>query len=623
MKKSVGVTFAAMTLVAAASAWGCGSSHPSLGAGDDADGGIDASTFGGSSGAASSSGSGTSSGSGAPFGAAPGGGGSGGGGVPVTCDPTCAAAGGTCSGTSCSIAENLIAVTAANKMALETGGTGDSTFGWLYPYDKTVFPRGIVSPTLQFAGSASDAEYVRITATGLDYKGYLGGGATGAVRGALSQKAWEAVTHAVGVANLTVQVSKISGSSVTGSITESWRVAAGSVRGTIYHETYNSPMAGAVGIMRIQAGATQPTVLKSGCGNVCHSASADGSTLVADTTITTSASYDLKHGASLLYSNSDDSFAYGGLYPDGSILMSSTNYLGGINSTSKLYDTHTGSVLAATGWDGVIKAGGTTAFSPDGKQLAFIHEDKDSGHTLARMDFDRSTTTFANLIDVATDPTNYVAWPAFTPDGASIVYHLGSSATLQAGYGTTADLYVVNLATKAVRRLDALDGYNGSGSATYLPSMDTGLSATPTVLPVAVGGYFWAVFTSHRSYGNMLASKASNGSLGKLWVAAIDIDAPAGTDPSHPAFYLDGQELNADNLRAFWTLPPCEANGTACGSGDQCCTGFCRGTGSSLVCVPPPSACANEYEKCTKSSDCCMSTDQCIGGFCSQSAAPR
>ena len=211
--------------------------------------------------------------------------------------------------------------------------------------------------------------------------------------------------------------------------------------------------------MKIRVGDTKPTVLKSGCGNVCHTASADGSTLVADTTITTSASYDLKNNAATLHMQSDDSFAYGGLFPDGTLLMSSTNYLGGFNSTSSLYDTKSGATIAAPGWDGVITKGGTTAFSPDGKQIAFVHEDKDSGHTLAKMDFDVTKKNFSNLADLATDSKNYVAWPAFTPDGKSIVYHAGSSAAFQAGYGTVADLFIVDIATHTAKRLDALDGY--------------------------------------------------------------------------------------------------------------------------------------------------------------------
>jgi hypothetical protein len=542
----------------------------------------------------------------------------------VGCDPTCAAAGGTCNGSSCSITENPGGVSTATQTSLHGNGSSDASFSWLYPYDRTVFPRGLVSPTMQFGGGASDAEYVHITSTNVDYQGYFAGGAQGAVNLSMSQKAWDAVLAAIGATDTAkVAVTKTSGGSVTGPITESWSVAQGTVRGTVYHETYNSPKAGAVGIMQLQVGAAASTVLKSGCGNVCHSASADGSTLVADATLTTSASYDLKTNASLIYAQSDDSFAYGGLYPDGSILMSSTNYLGGLNTKSQLYDTHTGATIAATGWDGVITMGGTTSFSPDGAHIAFIHEDLDNGHTVSTMDFDYGTKTFSNLVDLATDSSLYVAWPAFMPDEKSVVYHLGSSSEFESGSGATADLYVVDVSTHTAHRLDALGGYTGSGTATYLPSGDTGLSSTPTVLPEAVGGYFWVVFTSHRQYGNLLASEASGDALGKLWVAAIDIDPTPGTDPSHPAFYLDGQELEADNLRGFWTLPPCEQNGSGCASGDQCCSGFCRGSGSSLVCVPKPTGCSNLYESCATGSDCCSAGDECINGRCAMPAAPQ
>jgi hypothetical protein len=104
---------------------------------------------------------------------------------------------------------------------------------------------------------------------------------------------------------------------------------------------------------------------------------------------------------------------------------------------------------------------------------------------------------------------------------------------------------------------------------------------------------------------------------GKLWVAALDIGAPSGTDGSHPAFFLDGQEHTSDNLRGFWVLDPCKADGAACGTGDECCGGYCRSDdGGPLECVPPPGGCSHEYEKCTQSSDCCDGGDQCINGKC-------
>ncbi len=524
----------------------------------------------------------------------------------------------------------------ATQTALQGQGTADASFEWVYPYNGTVFARGLVAPTLQFGAGASDAEYVHMTSKSLDYQGYFAVGAQQGLNVPLSQKSWDAITHAVGATDiLKVSVTKVSGAAVTGPITESWTMAQGSLRGTIYYETYDSTIlggggsdagglgailgavlaeAGGIGIMRIQPGATQPTPLKTGCGNVCHAASADGSTLVAATGLASSSSYDLKTNASALFAPANTDFTYGGLYPDGTFLMSATNFRESGNASSQLFDTKTGAAIAAPGWDGVVKMGGTTAFSPDGKQIAFVHEDKD-GHTLAKMDFDVGSKTFSNLVDLATDSSAYVGWPAFTPDGKSVVYHAGSNASFETDLGASGDVYMVDVATKTVHRLDALDGYTASGN--YLPANDPKLSFAPTVLPEAVGGYFWAVFTSHRSYGNLSPSMSNGDQDGKLWVSALDIGAAPGTDASHPAFYLDGQELTADNLRGFWVLPPCEQNGGSCSSGDQCCSGFCRGSGSALTCVmKPPNGCSNDYESCTTSADCCNAGDQCINNRC-------
>ncbi len=235
-----------------------------------------------------------------------------------------------------------------------------------------------------------------------------------------------------------------------------------------------------------------------------------------------------------------------GLYPDGTFGMAATSY-GTIytpQANSRLFDTRTGAAIAAPGWDSVVDAAGTPSFSPDGKQIAFMHLDA-SAHTIAKADFEASTKTFSNVTDLATDPSGYVAWPAFTPDGKSILYQTGSDSTFETDCGYTGDLSVVDVASKTVHRLDVLDGYSGSGTASYLPANDPGFNFAPTMLAEAVGGYFWAIFTTHRSYGNLLASKADSGGIGvsncftsapgrrrrrSLWVADdIDIGGANGT----------------------------------------------------------------------------------------------
>ncbi len=96
----------------------------------------------------------------------------------------------------------------------------------------------------------------------------------------------------------------------------------------------------------------------------------------------------------------------------------------------------------------------------------------------------------------------------------------------------------------------------------------------PTVNPQVTGGYQWVVFTSRRMYGNVatinpfasdpretteITSTATPQypETKKLWVAAMKTNPAPGSDPSYPAFYLDGQELYAGNSRSYWVLPQC------------------------------------------------------------------
>ena len=108
----------------------------------------------------------------------------------------------------------------------------------------------------------------------------------------------------------------------------------------------------------------------------------------------------------------------------------------------------------------------------------------------------------------------------------------------------------------------------------------------------------------------------------KLWVAAVDINPKPGADPSHPAFYLPGQEFQAGNMRGFWALDPCKQNGNTCQTSDECCGGYCRQVqgpdgGVGRQCIPPPGGCSGEFETCKVQSDCCNPQMLCIGGRCS------
>jgi hypothetical protein len=331
-----------------------------------------------------------------------------------------------------------------------------------------------------------------------------------------------------------------------------------------------------------------------------------------------------------------------------------------------------GPAIPITGLSAVATDLGTPAFSPDGKLVAF-NPMTGPGLTnptqkLLVMAYDSATHAFSGNVVVADDTgqpgTTRPGWPAFLPDGKSLVYHHQTAAggdgngsgAMFTRRGAKSHIAWTNVtdATK-VTPLNQLNGKDASG-AVYLPKLatpyslgctadgqvvgtidadhgdDVNLNYEPTVAPVAAGGYVWVVFTSRRMYGNEAnippycsdprgVDLVTNVTTKKLWVAAIDLGAPPGTDVSHPAFYLPAQELLAGNSRGFWVLDPCKADGLGCTSGDQCCNGYCEpnGAGGALVCsnTPPDTHCSQLSEKCTTAADCCDTTNVCLNGFCS------
>lgn len=158
-------------------------------------------------------------------------------------------------------------------------------------------------------------------------------------------------------------------------------------------------------------------------------------------------------------------------------------------------------------------------------------------------------------------------------------------------------------------------------------SRDSRTNYYPYMAPTLAGNHAWVLFTSRRMYGNIavhdgwdpdLTQSCSTREIPskKLWVAAIDPNAPAGTDPSRPAFYLPGQETSAANSEGHWIGSACTAVDGACDTDEDCCGG--TGTGATSQCrvistsvFPPAKACksrntcSSEGQSCSVESDCC------------------
>jgi hypothetical protein len=545
------------------------------------------------------------------------------------------------------------------------------------------------APLVQLGGAKASAARLLIETKSYRYEGFFAlppGVPVNHVP--LGDEVWKGLTAAAPHDELVkvTATTLVEGKGV-GPAKQGWSIAPGSLKGIVYYNTYNSTKTNTGAVMTIRPG-REAEVLLDGC-TVCHSVSSQGNRLVAaldwhDVDIENgevpnnpidSGSFELRPDGSTSIKRRDEDgrrYSFGALTPDGYWFLSNGvlgtganngpgNEIRGLNGDvpSRLVETDTGALvptpsLAALG----VKYAVSPAFSHDGAFVAFNHREKNDGRTLSMASFDGkiSPPAFSDLVDLVTlpegGPSRVVGWPSFLPDSKGLVYHEGTGfdtyvpeyASSTPG-GSKANVRLVELATKRVRELWALNGLRPDGTS-YLPfgdELEGEMNFEPTVLPVPVGGYYWVFFTSRRAYGSMIAPSGGLVPGGeelygweqqpsprkKLWVAAIDLDYAEradGEDPSHPAFYVTGQEVLAGNMRAFAALEPCRQNGTSCESGAECCGGFCRQTGADannepvLTCVPPPDDCSFEDETCTTVSDCCADADEmlCINNRCAR-----
>jgi hypothetical protein len=434
------------------------------------------------------------------------------------------------------------------------------------------------------------------------------------------------------------------------------------------------------GTLGITSGATSPVLVAgissvnpagngTGC-RVCHTVAAQGSALMTQASNYSAGSYadsvflnlanDVTGGAGT--SLATDNLAFPALYKDGSLLFSGSGGMIDGDTASQLYALPSGSLVnGVSGLPAGLQAS-LPAFSPDGAHVSFNFWSGTFGGanpaqadqiSLAVFDFD-GVSTFTNPRVVYT-PINSingnpaVTYSSFLPDSSGVVFEVELSNPANSwGYtwnGNTSELWWVDLASGASHRLDQLNGYdalgnvylpnNAGGAATHSSAEDATLNYEPTVNPIASGGYAWVVFTSRRMYGNVAQLDPWTSDPRKypwldevtdkkLWVAAIDLNAPPGTDPSHPAFYLPAQELHAGNARGYWSVQACRADGQTCMTGTQCCGGYCQGGEGGLVCSSQVPACAAQYEKCAQTSDCCGAGAgiTCVNDVCTLAQPP-
>ncbi|MFO0589722.1 MAG: hypothetical protein U0441_19440 [Polyangiaceae bacterium] len=502
-------------------------------------------------------------------------------------------------------------------------GGADNQMSIAYPYPQTVFPLGVLSPEIQwFGGGGGDAYKIHMTEKYYDYTEYFTQSPPG--RHIVPQGDWDSLTRSGSGAQsdpLTVAIGRFSGGQAYQPELNTWHVAQGKLKGNIYYWELPDQCGNGNGrILRIKPDAEQvDEFFQPGSCWGCHTVSRDGKTMMA--TLDTSSPFpqitiDLSQDPAQYAGLKAGATPIGGTFSafndksDKALVSNDGDWAG--TTRLRIVDANNGNTLNDNAMGNMC---GEPAWSPTGKKIAAICNLSSSswifdatGGSLFTADVADDGFTVSNIQQLVPQAGGQgrPAYPSFSPgDGEYIAFGRPTAGSRTTGNG---DLWLAETA-------------NGANVKKLAIASSDNKSFNPVFSPLRAGGFYWLVFVSRRDYGNHLIGSNRQ----QLWITAVD-DPPTAGDPSHPPFYVRGQEDCAKSENAYFALPPCKDKGMACTEGSDCCNGQCikdPQTGM-YTCgdPPPPGMCSQDGNSCQTSADCCNYNPNdpkgisCIDNFC-------
>jgi hypothetical protein len=459
----------------------------------------------------------------------------------------------------------------------------------LYPINGAVAPRNIPPIDVQWTAAQNDLFHVSLTSAYVDIDLY-----TTDLSAIMPAGHWEAVAASSAGEDLKITVEGLAQAS------PAERFASAPIALTMSHDTIDKTAlyywASSQGNLMTQVFGeiTAPTPVKADCTS-CHSVSRSGSRIGYSRCIGGDCSqiyagfmrYDVSTGQWVdtvdanqkAISGSFSTFApIGNPFKDDKQSIAIVTQWPG---KFELFDPDTGAVVPSNIAD--VASHGPNApryalmpdWSPDGASIVFVSAaimgtwiDVGDG-TLGVMSYSYQggQHVFGEPSFIVTQPItlpsgtyNNFFFPSYSPDGSYIVFNAARAQWRNFNDAAAPGQRLMLTDAKGSWTVD-LTALNGEGD----------LDVTwPHWAPGGTNDYYWIVFSSERDYGHKVTALNSNPQCvangvkqcKQLWIAAIDKTKLTGgmapIDPSAPPVWLPGQDIGADNISPYWTVPVTE-----------------------------------------------------------------
>ncbi len=245
-----------------------------------------------------------------------------------------------------------------------------------------------------------------------------------------------------------------------------------------------------------------------------------------------------------------------------------------ITGTLNLYDPDTGTVVPSN-LTGNVPATGHSAlmpdWSPDGKSIAFANTGAAGNNVdlatssigMMSYEYTNGAHTFTAQPNLVTAPIMYnsqaypnLFFPSFSPDNNYVVFNAA-----RAGWRNFSDakaagqrLMLIPASGGTPMDLTNINGGTGDHDITW-----------PHWAPGSTTDYYWIVYSSEQNYGHELTAANTNATCvangvkqcKQIWIGAISKAAlmAGNLDPSSPPVWVPGQDIAADNISPYWTVP--------------------------------------------------------------------